>query len=170
MREFPPPVILDQARERAALRCKNETTFRALKVAQVLPALTGRFARNGGYGSIEESEILNLSPIPEWFGVISGCAFLHCKGAQKQTCRQGNGRNRGALFVTLFTTVWLVGRGDPGARKCGQGGWGRRCGRKGERRRAKGTTTAHERGQHYTIPNLGNSRVTAPKAALCYFD
>ena len=35
-------------------------------------ALTGRFARNGGYGSIEESEILNLSSIAEGFGVISG--------------------------------------------------------------------------------------------------
>ena len=60
LREFPTPVILDQARERAALRCKNETTFRALKVAQVWHGLTGRFARNGGHGSIEESEILNM--------------------------------------------------------------------------------------------------------------
>ena len=62
LREFPTPVILDQAREGAALRCKNETTFRGLKVAQVCVGLTGRFARNGGYGSIEENEILNLSP------------------------------------------------------------------------------------------------------------
>ena len=85
MRELPTPVILDQGRERLALRCKNETTFSALKVAQVSDALTGRFARNGGYGSIEESEIFNLSPIAEGFGVISGRAFLHGKRAQKQT-------------------------------------------------------------------------------------
>ena len=83
MREFPTPVILDQAREGAALRCKNETTFRALKVAQVCVGLTGRFARDGGYGSIEESEILNLWWDFLWFGVISGCAFLLCKRAQK---------------------------------------------------------------------------------------
>ena len=85
MKEFPTPVILDQARERAALRCKNETIFRALKVAQVMLALTGRFARNGAHGSIEESEILNLSPVAEGFGVISGRAFLHGERAQKQT-------------------------------------------------------------------------------------
>ena len=85
MREFPTPVILDQARERAALRCKNETTFLLLKVAKVSGALTDRFARNGGHGSIEESEILNLSPIAEGFGVISGRAFLHGERAQKQT-------------------------------------------------------------------------------------
>ena len=46
-------------------------------------ALTGRFARNGGYGSIEESEILNLRWDFLWYGVISGCAFLHCKKGTK---------------------------------------------------------------------------------------
>ena len=36
LRECPTPVILDQAREGAALRCKNETTFLVLKVIQAL--------------------------------------------------------------------------------------------------------------------------------------
>ena len=49
----------------------------------MLPALSDRFARNGGHGSIEESEILHLSPVAEGFGVISGCAFLHCKKGTK---------------------------------------------------------------------------------------
>ena len=83
LREFPTPVILDQAREGAALRCKNEINFCALKVAQECVVLTGRFARNGGYGSIEESEILNLRWDFLWYGVISGCAFLHCKKGTK---------------------------------------------------------------------------------------
>ena len=47
--------------------------------------ISDRFARNGGYGSIEEREILNLSPIAEGFGVISGRAFLHGEREQKQT-------------------------------------------------------------------------------------
>ena len=111
MREFPTPVILDQAREGAALRCKNETTFRALKVAQVCVGLTGRFARNGGYGSIEESEILNLSPIAEGFGMISGCAFLHCKGHKSRLLDSGTGHPSWRSLHDATYDVRACGRG-----------------------------------------------------------
>ena len=47
------------------------------------PSQSFDLSRNGRHGSIEEREILNLSPSPERFGVISGCAFLHCKKGTK---------------------------------------------------------------------------------------
>ena len=185
MREFPTPVILDQARERAALRCKNETTFRALKVAQVWHGLTGRFARNGGYGSIEESEILNLSPSPERFGVISGCTFLHRKGAQKQTCRQYPGtlaarrsrrylRRYGLGDGAILERVNMV-RGDGGSdaggrakRRSGGNGSGGGAGGRGRRQTEGGKEKGerdHDGARERTTlyhPNIhGNSRVTA---------
>ena len=53
------------------------------------------------------------------------------------------------MCVTLFT-------------KRAEGEGGRR---KGERRRAKGITTARKRAHPYTTQIYGNSRVTAPKAS-----
>ena len=61
------------AREGGSAREILRSIFRR----RLSPALSLRFARNGGYRSIEESEILNLSTSPEGFGVISGRAFLH---------------------------------------------------------------------------------------------
>ena len=83
LREFPTPVILDQAREGAALRCKNETTFRALKIAQVSLALTGRFARNGGHGSTQNDEDKNIR-----FGDLRSANFFF----SRRTFRRGDGQ------------------------------------------------------------------------------
>ena len=81
LREFPTPVILDQARERAALRGKICDRFSEVNCVHPYPIVS----RSGGHGSIEEREILNLSPSAEGFGAISGRAFLHGERAQKQT-------------------------------------------------------------------------------------
>ena len=67
------------AREGGSAREKMTQVFRR----RLSRALSVRFARNGGHGSIEEREILTLSYIAERLGVISGCAFLHCKKGTK---------------------------------------------------------------------------------------
>ena len=109
MREFSTPVILDQARERAALNGKNKTRFQKLIVTRLIRSFRAeRRARVEG----EEREILNLSPSPDGFGVISGRAFLHREQVKKQTCAPCSGMQRGVPFVTLCAnrlTVWPRG-------------------------------------------------------------
>ena len=68
-REFPTPVILDQARERAALNGKFCDRFSDEDSVLPYPFVLR--------GTVEESEILNLSPVAEGFGVSSGRACLH---------------------------------------------------------------------------------------------
>ena len=58
-------------------------SLRSIFRRRLFGALSVRFARNGGHGSIEEREILNLRSRLLWYGVISGCAFLHCKKGAK---------------------------------------------------------------------------------------
>ena len=116
------------------------------------PALSDRFARNGGYGSIEESEILNLSPIAEGFGVISGCAFLHCKKGTKADLNTAP--EKVAAFVALKAHGQIMIR--PTWLKLGRPlGW------------ADGRTVYnHSSGvaaKSRELPSNG------PKAALCYY-
>ena len=153
--------------------------------------LTGRFARNGGYGSIEESEILNLSSGAEGFGVISGCAFLHCKGGKKLTCSLSHrtlaarrsrrylrryGLGDGAILerVNMVRGDGGGGAGGRGKRRSGWdvsgGGAGGRGGRQTEGGKGKGERDDDGTQESAPLyhPNIhGNSRVTAPKAALC---
>ena len=69
LREFSTPVILDQARRAGSEMEKLGHFFAAQRPAKMLTPLDCRLARNGGRGSIEESEIFNLSPIAVGVGV-----------------------------------------------------------------------------------------------------
>ena len=102
----------------------------------MLPALSFRFARNGGQGSIEESEIKNLSPGARGFGVISGRAILHREEAKKHPCTRGAGRSWCPVCDAMRV------RHGEGGRKTAEGRGG-------------------ESGRTYTHPNLGNSLVMA---------
>ena len=73
--------------------------------------------------------------------------------------------------------MWSGRMGEAGRAEGGSseaGGMGEAAGRaegeggrlKGERRKAKGSTTARKRAHPYTIQIYGNSRVTAPKGRL----
>ena len=65
------------------LRCKNVTTFLVLKW---LPPLDCRLARNGGQGSIEETEIFILRWDFLGFGVVSGRAIFRGGSGKRGTC------------------------------------------------------------------------------------
>ena len=58
-------------------------------------------SRNGGHGSIEESEIKNLSRVARGFGVISGRAILHREQAKKHHLYTTVRGPRGVPFVIL---------------------------------------------------------------------
>ena len=73
------------------------------------PFLDCRFARNGGQGrqgSIEESEIKNLSRGARGFGVISGRAFLHREQAEKHLVSHRSPGGTEFALETLYTKAW----------------------------------------------------------------
>ena len=113
----------------------------------MLPPLTGRLARNGGHGSIEESEILILSWVAEGFGVVSGRAIFRREWEEKGDFVPAGQSSRPLPFALASQE-----RVPP---------------RKGNSRRAR--IDRGGRGvpdEIYTL-NLENSRVTAPRPPLC---
>ena len=110
----------------------------------MLRALSIRFARNGGHGSIEESEILNLRWDFLWYGVISGCAFLHCK---KGTKADLNTVPRGSHALVQAPGATGTGgnrRGGGGKETAEEGGTGKRGAAKGKEARKGGEAKSEQ--------------------------
>ena len=156
-------------------------------------ALSVRFARNGGHGSIEEREILNLSWGAEGFGVISGCAFFtqnerkreNSKPAPTVTKKVKTSREGAHIFssqscITIpnCTRNWIPvqkteGHFAPNHENQGLKARTRRSGGTGQEHDTDGSSSPKAQPIHTLVgrfppSNCGNSRVTAPRPPLCY--
>ena len=80
LREFPTPVILDQARERVALNGKIEVSRNGSR--EMRHAQFQGLARNGGHGSIEETEIFHFRPTRFRSAMIWGSVILRLCGGK----------------------------------------------------------------------------------------
>ena len=80
LREFPTPVILDQARERGLCAGKSAIGFQKLIVSTLIRSFRAERRARIDRGA---RDIENLSCAFWEFGAISGRAFLHCKKGTK---------------------------------------------------------------------------------------
>ena len=145
-----------------------------MEALKVLPPLAGRLARNGGQGSIEETEIFILRPAKLGSDLVGERRFSVGTGGQRGTCARGPGKVDSG---TECRREWEKGNncGAPGKGQArpgpGPGGQGHSQGKGWAAR-----DTAREGGIQeealYTTPREfpvhGNSRVTAPRPPLCY--